>query len=68
MSVQAQNYLSLAIAAVLAGIGVITAGTPEAFGLSPIVGRWLGVVVAMLGVVQVRMHQVTPARLKGEED
>ncbi len=67
MSVQAQNYLSLAIAVTLAGIGAVTAITPEALGLDPVVGRWLGVVVAMLGAVQTQMHQVTRPRLKGEE-
>ncbi len=67
MSVQAQNIVSLAIAAVLAGIGAITAITPEALGLDPVVGRWLGVVVAVLGAIQTQLHQVTGPRLKGEE-
>ncbi len=67
MSLQAQNYLSLTIAVTLAGIGAVTAITPEALGLDPVVGRWLGVVVAMLGAIQTQMRQVTGPRLKGEE-
>lgn len=68
MSMRAQNITSIVIAAVLAGIGVIMAGTPESFGLNPIIVRWLGVVVAILGAVQTQMHRITPERLKGEED
>ena len=68
MSVQVQNYLSLAIAAILAGIGVIMAGSPESFGLDPIVVRWLGVVVAVLGAIQTQMPHVTGARLAGKEN
>ena len=68
MSLQLQNYLSIAIAVVLAGIGVIMAGKAEDFGLSPVAVRWLGVVVAMLGAVQPFLHQVTPDRLQGKEN
>lgn len=68
MTVQAQNIVSLGIAAVLAGIGVIMTGTPESFGLEPTAVRWLGVIVAVLSVVQTQLRQVTGARLKGEEN
>lgn len=68
MSYQAQNMLSIAIAASLAGIGVIMAGKPEDFLLTPAVVRWLGVVVAVLGVVQTQLSRVTKDRLSGKAD
>lgn len=68
MSLRVQNIVSLAIAATLAGIGVVMAGTPESFGLDAIVVRWLGVVVAVLGAMQTQLHQVTGPRLAGKED
>lgn len=68
MSVQVQNYISIAIAATLAGIGVILVGEPSTYGLDPIVVRWLGVVVAVLGALQTQMHQVTGPRLTGKEN
>ncbi len=67
MSVQAQNYLSIAIAVTLAGINAITAIDPTALGVGPIAVRWLGIVGIMLAALQPFLHRVTPERLKGEE-
>ena len=47
----AQRYLSIAVAVVLAGIGVVQAANPADFGLTPVAVRWLGVATAMLGVL-----------------
>lgn len=68
MSRQAQNVLSIAIAVVLAGLGVVMAGKPEDFALNPVVVRWLGVVVVMLSALQTQLGRVTVARLKGKEN
>ncbi len=67
MSVQAQNYLSIAIAVTLAGINAITAIDPTALGIGSIAVRWLGILGIMLAALQPFLHQVTGPRLKGEE-
>jgi asparagine N-glycosylation enzyme membrane subunit Stt3 len=51
MSYQAQRYLAIVVAVLLAGIAVIQVADPADFGLSPVAAHWLGVVVAMLGVL-----------------
>jgi hypothetical protein len=52
MSYQAQRYAAIAVSVVLAGLGVILVADPADFGLTPVAARWLGVAVAMLGVLQ----------------
>lgn len=51
MSLQAQRRLAIAVAVVSAGLGVLQVADPAAFGLTPIVSRWLGVALAMLAVL-----------------
>lgn len=51
MSYQTQRYVAIAVAVLLAGLAVIQVADPADFGLSPVMARWLGVVVAMLGVL-----------------
>ena len=67
MSIRAQNILSIVVAVTLAGINAVTAIDPTALGIGPIAVRWLGIVGIMLAALQPLLHQVTPARLKGEE-
>jgi hypothetical protein len=52
VSYQTQRYLAIAVAVLLTGCAVILAANPADFGLTPVAARWLGVVVAMLGVAQ----------------
>jgi hypothetical protein len=47
----ALRIVSGVIGAVLAGIGIISAGNPADFGLTPVASHWLTVVAAVLGVI-----------------
>jgi hypothetical protein len=51
MTYRQQRYLAVAVAVVLAGIGVLQVADPSDFGLTPVALRWLGVLSAMLGVL-----------------
>lgn len=51
MSYQTQRYLSIAVSVLLAGLAVIQLANPADFGLTPVMAHWLGVIVAMLGVL-----------------
>lgn len=68
MTIQAQNYLSIGIAVLLAGINAIIVLDPALLGLSPVIARWIGIAGIMLAALQLAMRQVTPSRLKGEEN
>lgn len=52
MSYGQQRIVAIGVAVLLAGFAVILAADPADFGLTPVAARWLGVVVAMLGVGQ----------------
>jgi hypothetical protein len=52
MSYATQRYLSIAVAMTLAGWALVQVADPADFGLTPVIVRWLGVVMAMLGVGQ----------------
>jgi hypothetical protein len=47
----AQRYLAILVAMLLTGWAVVQAANPADFGLTPIAVRWIGVVMAMLGVL-----------------
>ena len=55
---------STVIAMVIAGIGAVMALAPEDLGLSPVMVRWLGVVLVMLGPVAARLPAVTARGLR----
>lgn len=45
-----QRYLAYAVAIALAGWAIVQAANPADYGLTPIMVRWLGVIMSMLGV------------------
>lgn len=50
LSYQTQRMLAIAVAMLLSGWAIIQVADPADFGMTPIVARWLGVIMSMLGV------------------